>query len=148
MKNILLSPSLGIIALITSISLIGCSQGAEEEIKDGQSENVIAASLEGDIADQAGEKVEITTDLGVIVVKLYDETPKHKANFLKLAREGFYDGTLFHRIIPKFMIQGGDPNSKGNNHQILRQHIDIKTIEQRLLIIEQTTHKTPTTDQK
>lgn len=54
----------------------------------------------------------IETDYGNIKVKLYDSTPKHKENFVKLAKEGFYDGTLFHRVIPNFMIQGGDPDSK------------------------------------
>lgn len=58
-------------------------------------------------------KVKISTSLGDIVVRLYDETPLHRDNFLKLAREGFYDGTLFHRVIKEFMIQGGDPESKG-----------------------------------
>lgn len=57
-------------------------------------------------------KVKIATPLGDIVVRLYDETPAHRDNFLKLAREGFYDGTLFHRVIKDFMIQGGDPNSR------------------------------------
>jgi cyclophilin family peptidyl-prolyl cis-trans isomerase len=61
------------------------------------------------------EVVFITTDLGEIVLVLYDETPKHKANFLKLAKEGFYDGTTFHRIIKNFMVQGGDPNSKDSD---------------------------------
>ena len=56
--------------------------------------------------------VVVETDLGTIKFKLYDSTPKHKENFLKLAKEGFYDGTLFHRVIPGFMIQGGDPDSK------------------------------------
>lgn len=46
-------------------------------------------------------------------MKLYDETPLHRDNFVKLAHEGFYDGTLFHRVIKNFMIQGGDPESKG-----------------------------------
>lgn len=59
-----------------------------------------------------GDKVQISTPQGDIVIKLYEETPIHKENFLKLAREGFYDGTLFHRCIPNFMIQGGDPDSK------------------------------------
>ncbi|HQV00025.1 MAG TPA: peptidylprolyl isomerase [Bacteroidia bacterium] len=56
--------------------------------------------------------VQITTDYGTIKLKLYNETPKHRDNFLKLAKEGFYDGLLFHRVIKDFMIQGGDPNSK------------------------------------
>ena len=51
--------------------------------------------------------------LGDIVVRLYDETPIHRDNFVKLAKEGYYDGTLFHRVIKDFMIQGGDPDSKG-----------------------------------
>lgn len=58
-------------------------------------------------------KVKISTSYGDIVVKLYDETPAHRDNFLKLAKEGFYNGTLFHRVIKEFMIQGGDPESKG-----------------------------------
>lgn len=58
-------------------------------------------------------KVKIETSLGDIVVRLYDETPKHRDNFLKLTGEGFFNGTLFHRVIKEFMIQGGDPDSKG-----------------------------------
>ncbi|MBR4294690.1 MAG: peptidylprolyl isomerase [Bacteroidaceae bacterium] len=58
-------------------------------------------------------KVKITTTMGDITVRLYDETPLHRDNFLKLAAEEFFNGTLFHRVIKDFMIQGGDPNSKG-----------------------------------
>ena len=58
-------------------------------------------------------KVKIQTMLGDIVVRLYDETPVHRDNFVKLVKEGYYDGTLFHRVIKDFMIQGGDPDSKG-----------------------------------
>ena len=58
-------------------------------------------------------KVKIQTMLGDIVVRLYDETPIHRDNFVKLVKEGYYDGTLFHRVIKEFMIQGGDPDSKG-----------------------------------
>lgn len=54
----------------------------------------------------------ISTDFGEMYVMLYDETPLHKQNFLKLAKEGFYDSTTFHRVIEGFMIQGGDPYSK------------------------------------
>ena len=57
-------------------------------------------------------KVEITTDYGSIKIKLYNETPQHRDNFIKLVKQGFYDGTLFHRVISNFMIQGGDPDSK------------------------------------
>ena len=57
-------------------------------------------------------KVKIQTTLGDIIVRLYDETPLHRDNFLKLAKEGYYDGTLFHRVIKNFMVQGGDPDSK------------------------------------
>lgn len=58
-------------------------------------------------------KVRIKTTEGDIVVRLYDETRKHRDNFIKLVEEGFFDGTLFHRVIKDFMIQGGDPDSKG-----------------------------------
>ena len=58
-------------------------------------------------------KVQIKTMLGDIVVRLYDETPIHRDNFMKLVKDGYYDGTLFHRVIKDFMIQGGDPDSKG-----------------------------------
>tara|TARA_B100000686_G_scaffold2271_1_gene2499 strand:- start:7150 stop:7746 length:597 start_codon:yes stop_codon:yes gene_type:complete len=55
----------------------------------------------------------IETNFGNIVIQLYpDVAPGHVENFVKLAQDGFYDGTTFHRVIPDFMIQGGDPNSK------------------------------------
>jgi cyclophilin family peptidyl-prolyl cis-trans isomerase len=56
--------------------------------------------------------VEIITSEGNIYIWLYDDTPLHKENFLKLIKDGFYDKTKFHRIIKDFMIQGGDPNTK------------------------------------
>lgn len=56
--------------------------------------------------------VRIKTNQGECVVMLYNQTPQHRDNFLKLAKEGFYNGTLFHRVINAFMIQGGDPDSK------------------------------------
>jgi len=75
----------------------------------GKSEAAPAASKAG-----AGEDVAVLkTSMGTIVFKFYEkDAPKHVANFKKLASSGFYDGTTFHRVIPGFMIQGGDPNSK------------------------------------
>lgn len=56
--------------------------------------------------------LKIETTLGDIKVKLYNETPQHRDNFIKLAEDGVYEGTLFHRVIKDFMIQAGDPDSK------------------------------------
>lgn len=56
--------------------------------------------------------VKISTNYGVVYIKLYNETPKHRDNFIKLVKDGVLDSTLFHRVIQNFMIQGGDPDSK------------------------------------
>ena len=62
--------------------------------------------------DNKMTKVELKTTYGKIVVELYNETPQHRDNFIKLVNEGYYDGVLFHRVIKDFMIQTGDGNSK------------------------------------
>ncbi|MCC7459682.1 MAG: peptidylprolyl isomerase [Proteobacteria bacterium] len=63
-----------------------------------------------------GKTAELKTSMGDITIEFYpDVAPNHVENFKKLARSGFYDGTTFHRVIPGFMIQGGDPNSKSDN---------------------------------
>ena len=56
--------------------------------------------------------VRIKTGYGDCIIRLYNETPLHRDNFIKLTKKGFYNGTLFHRVIQNFMIQGGDPDSK------------------------------------
>lgn len=66
-------------------------------------------------AKPKNQYVKISTSKGEVIIKLYNETPLHRDNFLKLAKEGFFDGTLFHRVIKAFMIQGGDPDSKNAN---------------------------------
>ncbi len=75
------------------------------------------AALDKPTSQQAeapkGPRAIIKTKFGTIEVKFFpDVAPKHVENFIKLAKEGFYNGTIFHRVIPGFMIQGGDPNTK------------------------------------
>lgn len=60
-------------------------------------------------------QVKLETTLGDIVVELYNETPQHRDNFIKLAKNGTYENTLFHRVIKEFMVQAGDPDSKEAN---------------------------------
>ncbi|MBP5318609.1 MAG: peptidylprolyl isomerase [Paludibacteraceae bacterium] len=81
---------IGLIFTALLLSLCGCSQN-----------------------NTNGTMVKIETEFGDITVRLYDETPAHRDNFIKLAQEGFYNDLLFHRVIKGFMIQGGDPDSKG-----------------------------------
>jgi cyclophilin family peptidyl-prolyl cis-trans isomerase len=71
------------------------------------------------------ETILISTPYGNMKLKLYEETPLHKKNFLKLVRQGFYDSLLFHRVINSFMIQGGDPDSKHAPDTILLGNGDV-----------------------
>ena len=72
----------------------------------------VPLSKEAATPEEKFQRVKITTDFGEMVVRLYNKTPKHRDNFIKLVNEHFYDSLLFHRVISNFMIQGGDPNSK------------------------------------
>ena len=72
----------------------------------------ISSSGQGAKTGQKQVKFVIHTDFGDMKGILYNETPKHRDNFVKLAKSGFYNGLLFHRVINGFMIQGGDPQSK------------------------------------
>lgn len=87
--------------IIVLLTLLACALTA---CKPGQKQ-------QGDMEKETRLKIE--TSAGDIIVKLYNETPKHRDNFIKLAKEGTYEGTLFHRVIKDFMIQAGDPESKG-----------------------------------
>ena len=94
-------------------------QAAEQAAAD----SVAAAQLEKQVMEKiatlpAEPVFDIITSMGVIKVKLYSDTPRHRENFAKLALEKYYDGTLFHRVINGFMIQGGDPLSP-QGHQRL-----------------------------
>lgn len=94
------------------------SKKAESEAEQAAREDSLRQAEKMAEAEALMQKLEeepifdIQTNLGMIKIKLYSKTPKHKANFEKLALSGFYDGILFHRVIDGFMIQGGDPNTK------------------------------------
>ncbi|NSL89086.1 peptidylprolyl isomerase [Chitinophaga sp. Mgbs1] len=64
------------------------------------------------VAAAKNRKIKVITPYGVMVIRLYDQTPLHRDNFVKLSRRHFFDSTLFHRVIKQFMIQGGDPDSR------------------------------------
>lgn len=85
------------------------------EANDTQASNdqVEETDPPAEAAPLKGDRVKISTPFGDMIAVLYDDCPEHKANFLKLANEGFYDDLLFHRVIKDFMVQGGDPNSRG-----------------------------------
>ena len=89
------------------------AEAAQKQQLDSLAQAEKAAKVSEQLASLPEEPVfDIITTMGTIRVKLYADTPKHKANFAKLALEGFYDGILFHRVINGFMIQTGDPLSK------------------------------------
>lgn len=74
----------------------------------------------GEASSQSGEtKILVETTMGNILLKLYNETPKHRDNFIKLVKEHYYDSVLFHRCIQNFMIQGGDPDSKKAQPEVM-----------------------------
>ncbi|MEM9857760.1 MAG: peptidylprolyl isomerase [Bacteroidota bacterium] len=74
--------------------------------------SILVVGLAASCSTEKDYIVTIKTEYGDMKAILYDETPKHKENFIKLAEDGFYDSLLFHRVMKDFMIQGGDPNSK------------------------------------
>ena len=73
---------------------------------------LVCFSLLAEAKKNKNKFVVIETNKGSIKIEVFNDVPQHAANFLKLAKEGFYDSLLFHRVIPSFMIQGGDPDSK------------------------------------
>lgn len=89
------------------------SETTSQESNNQANNNIQPEKVEEKIEPMTNVHVKITTSLGVMVVRLYDETPLHRDNFVKLVEDKYFDGLLFHRCIKNFMIQGGDPNSRG-----------------------------------
>lgn len=88
-------------------------KGSEEQEPDAAQQKELETLAMKQLQSMAEEPVfDIETKLGTIRVRLYSDTPKHRDNFAKLALSGFYNGVLFHRVIPNFMIQTGDPLTK------------------------------------
>jgi peptidyl-prolyl cis-trans isomerase B (cyclophilin B) len=101
-----------LIILLSAVLMLACSQNSKADVSTTGSDN-----QEQKNPTKKKKKTEMTnvllkTSMGDIVIALYDETPLHKENFIKLVNEKYYDGVLFHRIIQNFMIQTGDPESK------------------------------------
>ncbi len=112
-----------VISLVISISLLTVNQGYSQSTKTPAKKSTTVkkpATVNKNtntkpvvpVKKDESIRVKITTDSGIMIVKLYDSTPLHRDNFVKLVKQGFYDSLLFHRVIPGFMIQGGDPLSK------------------------------------
>lgn len=98
-----------IMAVVSVLVYTSCETKGNN--KDNQNENKVVQE-KPEILVPTGPVLVMETSLGNIKFQLFDETPKHRDNFIKLAEEKFYEGTLFHRVIKEFMIQGGDPDSK------------------------------------
>lgn len=105
-------------AFVLFINATGCNETNTEKVASDTEKVVEKAEKPKKEKESKPKKVkdatvEISTDFGKMTVLLYGETPKHNANMIKLAEEGFFEELLFHRVIKGFMIQGGDPKSKG-----------------------------------
>lgn len=103
--------------LAAVLAMVSCANNNQKNNNEAAGEEDAPAVNEEEIMEQVSQLpaepvFDIVTNLGTIRVKLYEQTPKHRDNFCKLALSGFYDGILFHRVINGFMIQTGDPLSK------------------------------------
>ncbi len=102
--------------LLFSVCLLGIQTTTFAQAKSVKKTAAVEKKTTGDEATEIKREketlVEITTPFGIMVAKLYNSTPLHRDNFMKLVNQGFYDSLLFHRVINGFMIQGGDPQSK------------------------------------
>lgn len=101
LRNLLLAGSVSVAAIVGGAVTLNKSRSSSKDIKEMTKQN-----KPGDVL------VEIKTTEGNLTVRLFGDTPRHRDNFVKLAKEGYYNGVLFHRVINEFMVQTGDPDSK------------------------------------
>lgn len=110
------SPILLIIGALSYV-ILGSSTGCQPKSTPlenlPQEDSQVTKETIKDMPDNSNAHVKITTKFGDMIVELFDETPQHRDNFLKLVDEGYYNDLIFHRVIKNFMIQGGDPDSRG-----------------------------------
>lgn len=101
-------------ALLVALASCGSKASAEAAAAVPANPDSVMKNQEPDFnpADTSSVKVKMTTTLGDVVILLYGDTPRHRDNFVKLVKEGYYNNTLFHRVISEFMIQAGDPLSR------------------------------------
>jgi peptidyl-prolyl cis-trans isomerase B (cyclophilin B) len=101
-----------LIILLSALLVLACSQASQADTASAGNDNQEQKNPTKKKKPAQMTKVLLKTSMGDIVIALYDETPLHKENFIKLVNDKYYDGVLFHRIIQNFMIQTGDPESK------------------------------------
>ena len=112
-RSFLLALSVLVISVFNATAQVKKTAAPVKKVVVPVKKTIVTAPPAKPSKETAGNtKVKMTTDMGVIVIRLYDSTPKHRDNFVKLVEQKFYDSLLFHRIIQGFMIQGGDPLSK------------------------------------
>lgn len=103
---------LALAAFIMMLASCGSASGSNEKVADGSDSIKNQQTNKMQQTDTSSVKVKVETTLGNFTVLLYGDTPLHRDNFVKLVKEGYYNGTLFHRVINEFMVQAGDPDSK------------------------------------
>lgn len=105
MRKIFTAIAASAIVAALAVACGSTAQANQEDNKTDMTENT-------NTPDTTSAKIEVATTAGNFAILLYGDTPKHRDNFLKLVKEGYYNGTLFHRVIKDFMIQAGDPDSR------------------------------------
>lgn len=100
-----------ILMALMFLAAISCSMTSNENATEAADTTTVKQQPTA-VNNEKRTQVELKTSMGDIVVELYNETPQHRDNFVKLVKEGYYDGVLFHRVIKDFMVQTGDGKSK------------------------------------